>query len=101
MIRKTGKRFSDKIMLKRMSLLYSHNNCVRGTGSVDHGEPGKARTRRIDQALPAAIDLADRAAVDQHGHWQRPTGDPHRHRGYVGWGTIDIDPRAVERELDV
>src|SRR5215472_15718892 len=84
------------------SLLDSYNNCVRGARRVNHGKPRKARNGRIDQALAPAIDLADGAAVDQDGHRNRPSGDTDRHDGAI-WsvGAIDVDPRAIERELDV
>jgi len=84
------------------SLLDSYNNCVRGARGINHGKPRKARTGRIDQALAPAIDFADGTAVDQHGHLKRPSGDTDRHdRGIGSVGAIDVDPRAVERELDV
>ena len=56
----------------------------------------------LDLALAPAVDLADRQAIDQHGQRQHAAGDFHRHHGGLrSRGPIDIDARAVERELDV
>src|SRR5262249_53777957 len=100
MVPHTPKPFSGQPL--RPPSLYSYNNCVRRARGIDNGEPGKAWTGRIDQALPPAVDLADGAAVEEHCHRQRATCDPDRHGGDVGSiGTINVDPRAIERELDV
>ncbi|MGY3649394.1 hypothetical protein ACVWWR_007168 [Bradyrhizobium sp. LM3.2] len=80
----------------------SNDNCVRGARGVDDGQPRKARTGRIDQALAPSVDLAERHSVNHDGHGQDAAGDLDRH-GCAALATrpIDIDPRAVQRELDV
>src|SRR5262249_11850490 len=111
MIRKSGHRFSDKIMPKNKrkrdssrfsQLLYSHDNCVRRARGIDHGQPRKARPRRIDQALAATVDLAGGTPIDHHSHRQSAAGDPDRHRGDIAsTGPVDINAGAVERKLDM
>src|SRR5215475_4361551 len=54
-------------------LLKSHDNCARGASGVNHCEARKTGPGRIDQSLPAPINLADRHAVDQHCHGQHAT----------------------------
>lgn len=37
--------------------LHADHNGIRGTRGIDHGEPGEARPRRVDQALAPAVDV--------------------------------------------
>ena len=80
----------------------SDDNCVRSAGGVDHGQSGKARARRLDQAPASTVDFTHRDAVHQHRHRQHAAGDPDRHGRELGaGGTVNVDPRAVQWKLDV
>jgi len=47
--------------------LNSDDNCVRSAGCVDHGQSGKARTGRLDQAL-ALVPSSVPAQAHIRGH---------------------------------
>src|SRR4051794_11684397 len=83
------------------ALLNSDHNCVRRAGGVLNRQPDEAKPRRIDHALAAAIDFADRDAIDQHGHRQYAARDLYRKRGELLLAdTAGVDTRSIERELD-
>src|ERR1041384_496852 len=56
------------------SLLYPDHHGVGGPRCVDYRQPGKSGSGRIDQALAAAVDLADRGAVHHDGQRQYAAG---------------------------
>src|SRR5439155_3696937 len=72
------------------SLLYPDHNGIGRPRRVDHGQPGKTRPGRIDQALAPAVDLADRGTVQHDGQRQHAARDLDRHRrGLPATCTVD------------